>query len=766
MFKSLATRHFSSLLLASGVSLLPFAHVFAQDASPDAAKSTVSDSKTVEEIVVTAQRRKENAQVVPISISTVSGKALEDTGYQAVTDLQYVVPGVQYDPTQGAAFQIRGVGSTSFDFANAKSVNVVVDDVVMDAQRDTGLTGLSDIQRIDVLMGPQGTLFGKNSTSGAIMVTTGKPVLGQLQARVNTSWGERNDHIVNTTLNIPVTDKSALRVSVFEQGQDGYGTYTVLNKKMGTVHDYGGRAKFLYQASDNFDLTVALDHERHFDSFIRTSVSNPANLTALQLTYGVTPGPKNADSADSSYGYLNTSAWGGSLIVNYKLGKDTLTSITAYRETQYDNNTPADLLPGNVYAYIPYNSGRLSTLKTSQELRLASPAGQFVEYVAGLFYNRLSARQSQLQWGTLGAPLVFPNGTKNTTLYALTGAIGVNGNTTLFDADHTTMAAFGQVKLNFTPKFNVSLGVRHTQDKNSQSQSFFNTPPEPITGITPTFIATSAKPVYPYGQVDGNNTSYKIAPQYKLSDNVMVYASYSTGYKPGGVAFVGNKYSPFKAETVEALEAGVKSELFGRRLRLNFSLFDSKFTDFQASILTPIPDGLGGFLQTVTIGNAGGLESKGAEISTVWRATPSLTINSSATYTDAVFTDYVYNTTVNYTGSRLTNAPRLQTFLGADYQHAFGDSSLIKAHIDYAYRSKTWTVVGMPSYSKVDGYGLINARLTFVPHSGNFEYGIYGRNLGNTYFSTGWQQYGALGLMHYTAPNAYRTVGLFAKYSY
>src|SRR4051812_39359390 len=148
-------------------------------ATPDAAAQQTSELAPV---IVTAQRRSENLQVVPIAVSVVSGKTLEDSGYQSLTDLQYLVPGLQYDPTQGAAFQIRGVGSTSFDFSNAKSVSVVVDDVVMDAQRANGLIGLIDIQRVDVLMGPQGTLFGKNATSGVMSVTTEKPELKRWSA--------------------------------------------------------------------------------------------------------------------------------------------------------------------------------------------------------------------------------------------------------------------------------------------------------------------------------------------------------------------------------------------------------------------------------------------------------------------------------------------------------------------------------------------------------------------------------------------------------
>lgn len=722
-------------------------------------------STALEPIIVTAQHRAESVQVVPIAITSVSGKTIEDSGYQSATDLQYVVPGVQYDPTNGAAFQIRGVGSTSFDFSNEKSVSVVVDDVVMDAQRANGLIGLADVDRVDVLMGPQGTLFGKNSTSGVISVTTASPQLKQFSANAGASWGERNDHLVNATANVPLGQQFAVRVSAFTQGQDGKGRYTVLDRKLGTIAEYGYRAKLLFKPSSAVELVLANDFEHHWDSSIRTAVSGaPAAVTAAELANGVTPGPRNADTADTSFGYIRTEEWGTSLHVRAQIGADTLTSITAYRGSSYVNSTPADLVPGNVYAYVPFNIGVLRTSKYSQELRWASPTGQFLEYVAGLFYNKLDASQSQLQWATLGAPLVSSTGVPFTKFYALTGAIGQSGNAALFDARNTTSAAYGQLKFNFTKDASLALGMRETRDSNFQSLGYITIPSQGYTGnANDTFTATSAAPLYPSGTANGSNFSYRVSPQYKLGPDAMVYASYSTGYKPGGIAFVSNKYDPYLAETVKAWEIGAKSELLDHRLRLNFDVYSSQFTDFQAMTLTTIP---GAITQQLVIGNAGGLVSRGAEGTAAWRASEALTVNANLTYTDAHFTNYIYNTTTNYTNTRLTNAPRWSGFIGGDYSMALTDKLALRASLQYAFRSKLWTVVGQPAYSAVGGYGLVNGRLTLSPTDGNMEYGIYARNLFNRYFSTGWQNYGALGLLHYTSPNAYRTLGLFAKFSY
>lgn len=759
VYKGKRSFRLASAVLMAGVSPFFASAVYAQEAA--AAADGLS------EIVVTAERRAESSQKVPLAIQSISGETLAKTGYTSITDLQYTMPGVQYDPTQGAAFQIRGVGSTSFDFSNAKSVSVVVDDVVMDGQRANGLTGLVDIERVDVLMGPQGTLFGKNATSGVIAVTTGKPRIGDTSVRASASFGEHDERILNATVNIPLGPIAALRVSGFDQAFDGYGRNVTLNRKVGSQHEYGGRAKLYLEPSDSFNLTLSGDYAYHWDSSVRTPVSGqPANVTAILNKLGVFPGPKSADTADSSFGEITTEEWGASLRVNAKLGELDLTSISAYRRTRYDNSTPANLTPVDQYAYIPFNLGYLDTDKVSQEIHLASPAGGFVEWLIGGFYNNLNARQTQLQWATLGAPLYDANGVPRPTLVALTGAIGVDANASLFDARNETMAAFGQIKFNFTPQLSLTLGGRYTHDNNSQRLDFVTVDPVRVAGYTPTFVGSSAAPAINYGKVSGDNFSYRIAPQYQITNNVMLYASYSTGYKPAGIAFVGNKYAPYRDETVKAWEAGIKSEWFDRRLRVNVDIFRSDFKDFQATILTKIPDGAGGFLNATVIGNAGGLRTQGVEGNIAVQPVRGLTLSGALTYTDAKFTDYVYNATTDYTDTRLTNSPEWAGTAAIDYETEFGSGFGVRAHADYAYRSEYWTVVGQPDYSNVPGYGLVNGRLTFSLPNKNVEFGVYGRNLFDKYFSTGWQVYGALGLLHYTSPNARRTVGAFVNVSF
>lgn len=742
------------------------AHAAADSASAE-------DASTLTPVIVTAERREENLQVVPAAVTVVSGKTLEDSNFRQVTDLQYVIPGVQYDPTNGSAFQIRGIGTTSFDFSTEKSVSVVVDDVVMDGQRDSGLTGLSDVKNVEALMGPQGTLFGKNSTSGVINITTNNPVLDTWQAKAGVSYGERNDYNVDTTINAPIGGNAAVRVTAFTDGQDGYGKYTTLGKTLGAQQEYGYRAKLLWQPINKLQILLSNDYARHWDNSIRTPVGGaPAFLTALENANGVFPNPKNADDAESRMGSIRWVEYGDSLRLKYQLGGDTITSITAYRATRYVNDTSADLVPISQYAYIPYNNGDLHTSKFSQEFRWASPTGQFFEYLGGLFYNKLIGDQTQLQWATAQVLGQAPTGILSTPqlLASTTSPNGNPGNTALFMARNQTAAAFGQIKFNLTKKFNIAFGGRYTSDHNTQSLSFPFVSSVGYTGVVDTFYGATVTPYQPAGSVSGSNFSYRIAPQYKLTDDMMVYATYSTGYKPGGVAFVSSKYDPFKKETVNSLEVGEKSELLDHHLRLNVDAFVEHFSGYQATTLVTVP---GIPLPQGVIGNAGGLDTKGAEATFDYLATTALTFSGSVTYADAYFSNYQYCSTaactaiVNYTNTTPPNAPRWSGFVSADYKQDVLSFLKMDANLEYAYRSKVWggPTVGQPAYSLVSGYGLVNGRISFAPKNSALQFGVYARNLLNQYFATGTQNYG-ISYLHYSSPDAYRTVGVFAKYAY
>jgi iron complex outermembrane receptor protein len=171
-------------------------------------------------------------------------------------------------------------------------------------------------------------------------------------------------------------------------------------------------------------------------------------------------------------------------------------------------------------------------------------------------------------------------------------------------------------------------------------------------------------------------------------------------------------------------------------------------------------------LPQTAIGNAGGLRTRGAEATFAWRATNALTFNGGLTYADAHFTDYAYNATTNYGGTPLTNAPKWQGTIGAAYDREISGNMRLRANLDYAYRSKVFTVIGAPAYSEIPGYGIANGRISLAPMGRDFEFGVYGRNLFDTYFSNAFQQYSTLSMVHYISRDAHRTIGVFAKFGF
>jgi iron complex outermembrane receptor protein len=721
---------------------------WSQDAQPAA-----SDALT--EVVVTAQRRSENLQDVPIAVTVVQGDALNNTNFRGVTDLQYVVPSLTFDPNNGGGFQIRGVGTQSFDFSNEQGVSVVVDDVVMDAQRETGLFGLNDIDQVEVLRGPQGTLFGKNSTAGVIAITTKSPVLGQLAGEGSVSYGERNDRNVYGSLSIPLDSVLALRVSVFEQGQDGYGNYSLLDQKLGTYREAGTRLKLLFRPSDDLDVTLIADYSHHWDSNRQQatliSAATP-QLAATAAASGAPVGVSNFNNADPVAGWTDVHDAGTSLHVNYRIGGQTLTSVTAFRYDGDRNNNPLDFVPAPLF--LPINVQDLQTHKFSQEFRIASPTGGLFEYVAGVFYNDLKLWSTQLQLGELGAPLP-PN-----VYLALSGAsAGAPGNNlATFHNDNRGEAVFGQVKLNFSEPFAVIAGGRVTHDNNSAAVG--NTTTTAYVPAGATLIPIEGTPVPSSGDATQTNFSYRISPQYRITTDTMVYFTWSTGYKGPGVAFVSGIYDPYKAETVKSGELGIKTELFEHRLRLNADVFDEHYKDFQAQVSETIDN-----LPQFVIGNAGGLTSKGVEADFNLRPIAAVTLNGGVTYDEAVFTDYVDGPNI-YTGNTLTNAPRWVASLSGEYARPVGNGYQVTTNLNYNWRSQTYTNIGMESQTHVGGYGTLGGRLGFGADSGRWTFGVYGRNLTNRYYPTGFYVIGAVGVAQLYSPDAKRTVGAFVNASF
>ena len=262
---------------------------FAQSAAP-------ANAAQLDEVVVTATRREQRLQDVPVSVTAVSGEALEKTNFREVSDLQYVAPNVTFSSTNavanGGGYQVRGVGTQTYNSGVEQTVGLVIDGVVIGLPRDPGATGFSDIERVEVLRGPQGTLFGKNASAGVIQLVSKNPRIGEFSGNLDASYGERDEQIVRGALNVPLGSTAALRLAAFHNSQDGAIPYVLHGGHVGDRDNNGVRGKLLWEPTENLSLILTGDYQTGFarDSVIIDKLGTNARYNALFNQFAIKAG--------------------------------------------------------------------------------------------------------------------------------------------------------------------------------------------------------------------------------------------------------------------------------------------------------------------------------------------------------------------------------------------------------------------------------------------------------------------------------------------
>lgn len=721
-----------SVFLAAG-------EVFGQSAAP-----APDSSAQVEEIVVTAQRRSERLQEVPVAVTAVSGEAIKQAGFKSLTDLQYLVPSVQYNAYQGGGFQIRGVGTQSFDYGSDQTVGIMIDDVVQGIPRDPGLNSLTDIDHVEVLRGPQGTLFGKNTSAGVITITTKKPVMDTWEEDGHFSYGSGNETIIQGNLNVPIAPTAAARLSAYVQHRDGFVRNVLVNTDLGSTNDYGFRGKLLWQPTDDLDVYLIASYERTRDTnneqTIRAYGPGPKQLSgylppfflpykspaAQYAPYGIDVGPDNETLADLSPAGNRYRVHGGSAEINYHIGDHTLTSVTGYRVFDGNQEYISDLVP---LPTLDHNRQTEHASQLTEEVRLTSPTGGLIDYVLGLYYFDMNVDATQIQSGSFNL--------NQSKLFSEIGGIA------LFHDEDMSYAAFGQGTLHVSDALRFILGGRYTHDevdstfRAARYDSFI-----PILGH-----------VLPPGARDvrHNNISVHAGMQYDFTPNIMGYLTFATGYKGPTVSNIQGEARPIKPETSNDFEAGIKSELFDRHLTLNLAAFFEKYRNFQAEIFdTSVSPA------QFTLGNAGGLRSEGFEADFLGRITSDLSLSGGATYAYATYTSFIgqcytgqpISTVVgagcykdpstrtyvaNLAGYPVNMAPKWSFTAAASYNHPIADGYVLDANANFVWKSDVYTIVPDPN-TIIRGYGLLGLNIGVSPDSGEWRAAMFVRNLLDEHF--------------------------------
>ncbi len=741
--------------------------VHAQDAGPDEGASMAADDVSGDEIVVTAQKREQNLQKVPVSVSVLSSSVLADNRVSGLEQLAQVSPSIGFTNsanTRGQGLSIRGIGTLNFSDGVEPSVSTVIDGVVI-GRSAASFFEFNDIERIEVLRGPQGTLFGKNSSAGALNVVTGKPDLNESSLEATASYGTFDDVRLKATGSLVLDQgRAALRVSGFRSTADGIITNTVDGRKLNDNDSWGVRAKLLFEPSDVTSIYVIGDYGESNRNCCASTVRSVLPTTTYYngqtraaLLAGQMLGPLNREvTIDGDY-FNRQKTGGASVEINTELGGQTITSITAYREFKvFDNNDP-DGVPLPV---VSLNNARQKQQQFTQELRLTSPAGEPVEYVFGVFYFWQDVVSQTQVKGNLTVNL--PAGQ-------------YLGNQVDRDITTKNVAAFGQVTGHLTDELSLIGGFRLTSE---QAVAHFD------RTILPGAIAAMPSlggPAYvaPTLKATDTDLSYKLGVQYQATPDIMAYATYTRGYKGPALNLLNNLTAPtvnaglavLRPEIARNWEAGVRTTLFDRMLTLNVTGFYETFTDFQAQTYSAI-------LTSFQLTNAGKLITQGAEVEATLRPLDGLSLSGNLAYTDTevrglIVSCYPGQTAAqgcasgrqDVTGEALTNAPKWAWSLNANYGADIGNSLRGSANLSFTYRSKTLFSYRDPN-TEQRGYGLLNGRLSLAAQDGRYELSVFGKNLTNQHFAsfigTGLLDTSATGA-GYTqllTPDAFRTFGV------
>ena len=633
----------------------------------------------LEEVVVTAQKRAQNLQDVPISVQVVNGDFLEDRNINQISELSKVSPGFTFaqgnsDSSKGII--LRGIGSQSFSRGMDQSVGVVVDGVVA-SSASASVLDMSDVERVEVLRGPQGMLFGKNASAGLLNITTKRPT-DELSYGVNMSYAELNQQKISAYVSGPlIEDKLLGRINAYSNSQDGIieNVYPG-GDDHGDRDEWGFKAKLEVRATDNLNILLSANHTKRAQISGAAPVIEFSPVAEMFASSVVHPnGPENDKISDNDTSVSNTEVSQFSAEFNYDIGDYTLTSITSWTDSEsfdnpvndtlssFDPNTPLGatlLASGTQGSGLLLNSGKADIKQVTQEFRITSPADQDLTYVAGLYlYKRdMDLESSRLVNGYLASATVIADIAVQRGIPAAVAAGmaagsplwgGLQSDLTDSTVNNESAALFGQATYHLTETQRLSVGLRYNYEKVDTEQNARIHDRSVLTGVYAggaLFAQHSVEGgpfgLTPLGYSSDSYTdkaiSWRLIYENDITENGMVYASVARGYKgpavntlPGALKFAETIIAP---EVPTNYELGFKSQLWGNRLRLNSTLFYTSFEDFQSQVSD------GAIPPTFVLQNAGELETKGLEMDFALAATENLTVSGSMAYVKAQFVEY------------------------------------------------------------------------------------------------------------------------------
>lgn len=682
----------------------------------------------IENVVVTATKRNESLQKVPLAVSVVDGDQAAQENLNNINDISSIVPSLNF--RNGASNKdqglfIRGMGTVTTSPGAEPSVSTVIDGVALDRPGQATLD-LLDVERIEVLRGPQGTLFGKNASAGVVNIVTQQPTEEAHGYGDVSYFGGGDEYRAKAGVSgalVPGKAKGLLSVLTSDYGGNVTNVYNG-DKVNGYDHN-GARAKIELTPSDTFRALFAADYVHTRETIpsgviSSTDITYPGGVTTANPAFASVISPVQASATNTNINSnTNTHAdddnGGVSAQLDWSVGDHTLTSISAYRKWKNGQIQDFDRTSSSLNKQIVDN-GKLDFDQISEEVRLASPTGQFLEYVTGLYYLHTVDDEVYSRTDTA------TSGTVNTG----TARYGTRGD---------NYSAFGEATLNFTDEFRGIAGARVIRDELSYYHSRVSTAAD--TGI-------NASSAYATGNTSDVGYADRVGLQYDITRKATTYVTYSHGYK--GPAFnvffnmaPSTQGTALKAETSNSYEIGLKTKTLEDRLLFNAALFHTSFDNYQANF----PNLVNGAVVTNLV-NAGQVSSRGFEADFIAKPWKQLTFSGNLAATDARI-DHTLVTPKNWqiNGEPLPFTPKWKTNLRADYRIPVNEDYAITLGTNYRWQSKVQYDLSESPDTIQKAYGIWDADISLNNLASSWRITLLAKNVLNKTYSSYLQSSGA-----------------------
>jgi iron complex outermembrane receptor protein len=698
-------------------------------AAPAAPAKAEETSEKLEAITVTATKRAEPLQSVPVAVTVLGGEQLEKLNLNNISTITSQTPSMNFRQNasnKDTSLFIRGVGTISTSPGVEPTVSTVIDGVVF-ARPGSATLDLMDVERVEVLRGPQGTLFGKNASAGVFNVVT-RRLTPAAEGYVDAAYYEGNEWRGRAAYQGQIAPGLLGSISGLVGNFDGNVRNNFLGEDVNGYDRQGIRGKLEWTPVRDVTATFIADYAKADDTGTRGPFVR-ANAAITAAIAPIIPGPQNREVATDVRERVEDENQGLSAQIDWTIGKSVLTSITAWRKWENVQFQDIDGTPG-VWSQIASLSdrGQLENTTFSQELRWASDKGGFFDYVAGLYYWKTETdevyRRDVVRCATTGPTL--PNG-----LTPCLTTQNDNGVAT-YGTEGESLSVFGEGTFHFTKSLRGILGLRYTEDDLSYYHGRVST--QPTTDI-PGVRSSRAQIA---GSTSESGTSGRVGGQFDFNKDVMGYATYSRGYKgPAYNAFFNMTPNDDKAlgpEESEGVEVGLKSVWFDNTLRVNVALFDTDYTGYQANF----PDVVQGTVITRFI-NAGDVSTKGFEIDFEWRAMRNLTI--SGAYTDMKARVDQFNcpagaTCPDLNGKPLPYAPDRKGVVRADWWTNLANGWRAEIGADYSWQSETQYDLSSSTNTIQPSYGIYNMYLALADRGKGWRVALIGKNLADKSYSS------------------------------